>query len=177
MNNVRWKLFQSRKERKGIMKTTRPLAMILTAGLVFSFNFSTRSQTEAQLDQAQTELVPAADLQPLSREAIPRLGTFYLLSDGRAGGHALAPLPCQPLSGVFYPVYLEPAIFLVDCRTTPRTDAELAAVMSSLKLNCAAAALATDQVMVFSEGLSGETMTLNGWESGREGPLYDPFIG
>jgi hypothetical protein len=101
---------------------------------------------------------------PLAPEAIPRTGTFYVLSDSATwAGRLLAPLPCPPKEGVVYLASRYRAdVFLVDGRAEPRVDGDLLSALVSLRIQLAASATqgksesAELSSMSAEEALSGE---------------------
>ena len=83
------------------MKTLRAVSVahvIMVLGLTVGLGFSLYAQTAVQTDQTPWAGASLTDLQPLDPEAVPAVGTFYLLSDYLLTGHA-APYPfCPPVS-------------------------------------------------------------------------------
>jgi hypothetical protein len=128
------------------MKHARTAMAVLGAVLAFDCVVALRAQTGVQLDEAETVIISTADMQPLSLGAIPRLGTFYVLSDSATGAavRLLAPLPCRPKDGVVYLVSeCRTDVFLVDGRGDPRLDDELLSVLEYLRRQLAAATAST----------------------------------
>jgi hypothetical protein len=155
------------------MKNTRAVAVILAAGLVL--NFVSQAQTEVEIDATETAARSATNLQPLADEDVPRVGTFYCLMDSRMPARRLlAPLPFPPSYGVVY-LAGRPDVFVVDCRATPRADTELAAAIITVKVRCAAAALALadDESVAAMSVLEMTAFSSNGLDSdGTPAMLY-----
>jgi hypothetical protein len=130
--------------RKILMDNLRMVSVvggILVAFLVSGGIVASRAQAEVQLDEAEAAIASLVEMEPLAPEAIPRTGTFYVLSDRAMwAGRLLAPLPCPPKEGVVYQASRYRAdVFLVDGRPEPRVDGELLSALVSLRIQLAAA--------------------------------------
>jgi hypothetical protein len=153
---------QSEDENHQTMKTKHTISVVRVASAivtVLGFSFLLRAQ----------EAVPSASAD------VPKVGTFYVLSDSPAAVRRLvAPLPCPPAQGVFYQVSeRRPDIFLVDCRAQARADAELLTAFVTLEAQITAAMAAEASLLaVESEGIRSN----NDWSpSEDDGPIlaYD----